>query len=180
MDILMAVLGYAGVVVFVAALLVGALLTLLGLPGTVVILLAAVIYSAATGWSLVWWLLLILLGLSLFAELSDNIVGALGVKKYGGSTSGMLWSLLGGLAGAIAFGLAMSALPVVGAIIGPILGGLIGGFAGSYWYERRQGRSTEEARKAGFGAMVGRAAGTMLKTALAGVMVIVVLLNAFG
>ena len=94
MDVVTAVLGYIGVGVFVVVLLGALVLTLLGLPGTVVIVVAAFIYSAATGWSLVWWLLLVLLGLSVFAELSDNIISAVGVKKYGGSTKGMLCSPL--------------------------------------------------------------------------------------
>ena len=181
MEILLTVLAYLGIATFVAVLFLGALLTLLGLPGTVLIFLDALIYSAATGWKLPGWLLLVLLGISLFAEVSDNIVSAVGVKKYGGSTKGMFWALMGGLAGAVLFGAVLGPLvPVVGAIVAPIVGGLLGGFAGGYWYEKRQGRSEEEAKRAGMGAMLGRVAGTMLKAVSAAVMVIVVLMNAFG
>ena len=180
MELLLACLGYVGIAVFVAALLAGALMALLGLPGTVFIWLSAVVYSAATGWKLPWWLLGVLLGMSLLAEISDNVISALGVKKYGGSTKGMAWALAGGIAGALVLGLTLGpVVPVIGPVVASIIGGLLGGFAGGYWYERRQGRSEEEARRAGMGAMLGRVAGVMLKSVLAAIMVAVVLIHAF-
>jgi uncharacterized protein len=169
-----------GAILFVTVLLAGAFLTLLGIPGTFVILLDALIYSAATGWQrLPWGFLLALAGIAVVAEVSDNIVSAVGVRKYGGSNKGMVWALLAGLAGALVLGAALSPLGLVGGIVGPLVGGLLGGFVGGYAYERAQGRSAEEARKAGLGAVWGRVAGTMLKTILAGVMVAMCLVQAF-
>lgn len=180
MEVVLAILGYVGIAVFVAALLTGALMALLGLPGTVLIWLTAVVYSAATGWTLPLWLLGVLLGMSLFAEISDNVISALGVKRFGGSTRGMVWALVGGISGALVVGLALGpVVPVVGPVIAPIAGGLAGGFTGGYLYERRQGLSVQEARRAGVGAMLGRVAGVMLKSVLAAIMVAVVLINAF-
>ena len=180
MEMAMAGLGILGTVLFVVVLFVGIFLTLIGLPGTVVILLDAVIYSAATGWKLPWWLLVILLGITVIAEVSDNVVSAAGVKRSGGSTKGMFAAVAGGLLGALIGAAILGALlPVIGGILGPILGGMAGGFAGGYWYELRQGRTAEEARKAGMGAMTGRVAGALCKTVSAVVMVVVVLMNAF-
>jgi len=177
MEFLSGILAYLGIALFVITLFVGAFITLLGLPGTVLILVDAVIYSAATHWEkLEWWLILVLGVITLVAEISDNVVSAAGVKKYGGSTAGMIWAMVGGLIGAVAIG------SVVGAfvpVIGPIIGGLVGGFAGGYWYERGQGKSGEEARRAGMGAVMGRLAGTVLKSVLAAVMVILCLSYAF-
>jgi len=180
MDIMLAALGYLGVGVFVVVLLAGVILTLLGLPGTILIVVDALIYSAATGWRIPWWALATLLGLSVIAEISDNLVSALGVKRYGGTTKGMVWALFGGIVGALALGAVLGPpLGLIGAVVAPILGGIIGGFGGAYWYERRQGRSQEEARRAGFGAMLGRVMGTVLKAVIAGIMVVVALTQAF-
>lgn len=177
MEFLSGILGYLGIAVFVLTLFVGAFLTLLGLPGTVLILLDAVVYAAATRFEkLEWWVLLVLGILTLVAEVSDNVVSAAGVKKYGGSTAGMIWAMIGGLVGAVVIG---SVLGPFVPIVGPIVGGLAGGFLGGYWYERGQGRSGEEARKAGAGAVMGRLAGTVLKSVLASVMVILCLSTAF-
>jgi hypothetical protein len=175
-----ALLAAIGTILFVAVLLAGAFLTLLGIPGTLLILLDAVIYSAATGWQrLPWGFLLVLAAIAAVAEVSDNIISAVGVRKYGGSSKGMVWALLAGLTGALVLGVVLSPLGVVGAVVGPLVGGVLGGFAGGYAYERAQGRSIEEARKAGMGAVWGRIAGTMLKTILAGVMVAMCLVQVF-
>ncbi len=177
----MSVLAILGVVVFIAVLLLGAFMTLLGLPGTLVILIDAVIFSAVTGWErLPWGVLLVLTGITLVAEISDNLISAAGVKKYGGTTAGMIWAIIGGLVGAIGLGSTLGAIiPVVGPIVAPIAGGLLGGFFGGYWYEKSQGRTDEEAKKAGMGAVMGRIAGSLLKAVLAATMIVIILTNAF-
>lgn len=177
MELLAGAASYLGIAVFVVVLFIGAFITLLGLPGTLVILIDAVIYSACTRWEkLPWWLLLVLAGITLVSEVSDNLISAAGVKKYGGSTAGMIWAMIGGLIGAVVIGAVLGGvLPIVA----PILGGLIGGFAGGYGYERGQGKSEDEARKAGMGAVLGRLAGSLLKSILAVTMVVIVLTQAF-
>lgn len=180
MEIAAAVFHALGAVLFVAVLFVGALLTLLGIPGTLVIFLDALVYSACTGWSIPLWLLGVMLGLSLFAEIADNVLGAAGVKKYGGSAKGMMWAFAGGLVGAFALGAVLGPpLGLIGAVAAPLLGGIVGGFAGAYAYERRQGKSVEDARKAGWGAVVGRVMGVMLKTVIAATLIVLALTAAF-
>jgi uncharacterized protein len=175
-----ALLAAVGTIVFVLVLFAGAFLTLLGIPGSFLILLDAVVYSALTGWQrLPWGLLVVLAAIAVVAEISDNLISAAGVRKSGGSHKGMVWALLAGLAGALILGVALSPLGIIGGVIGPLVGGVLGGFVGGYGYERAQGRSIEEARKAGMGAVWGRVAGTMLKTVLAGVMVAMCLVQVF-
>ena len=180
MEIAGVVFHVLGAVVFVAVLFLGALLTLLGIPGTLLIFLDALVYSACTAWSIPPWLLGVLLGLSLFAEVADNVLGAAGVKRYGGSAKGMMWAFVGGLLGAFVLGAALGPLlGPVGAVAAPLLGGIGGGFAGGYAYERRQGKSAEEARRAGWGAVVGRVTGALLKVVLAAIMIVITLSAAF-
>jgi uncharacterized protein YqgC (DUF456 family) len=174
------VLHVLGAVVFVVVLFGGAFSTLLGIPGTLIVFVDALIYSACTGWKIPLWVLGVLLGLSLIAEIADNVLGAAGVKKYGGSSKGMMWAFAGGLVGAFAVGAVLGPpLGLIGAVAAPLLGGIVGGFVGGYAYERRQGKTAEEARRAGWGAVVGRVMGVMLKTVIAASMVVVALTAAF-
>ncbi len=165
--------------------------TLVGLPGTVLILLDSIIFSACHGFQHPpWWLLLILLVVSIIAETSDNLLSALGVKVGGGSTRTSLWALIGGVAGAIAganFSPVLSLLGMTGGLAGVVFGAVlpplilaaVGGFLASYICELRTGKEPAEARKAGWAALAGRLAGVLLKAVLASVMVGLVLSTAF-
>lgn len=176
---MLTVLAWIGIVVAVLAMLLGAVACLVGLPGSVVVLVVAFVLSAATHWERPpWWAVLIFLGVSMVAETADNLVSAWGTKRYGGTSAGAVWALLGGVAGALVGGyvgpfVGAPAGPlgsVLGAVVGPIVLAFTGGYLGGYWYELRQGKSKEEARRAGWGAFLGRAAGALLKTILAAVM----------
>ena len=191
MSALVAALVFVGTVLFVITLFVGVLATLVGLPGTVLILLDTVIFSACYGFQRPpWWFLLILVVVSILAETSDNLLSVLGVKAGGGSTRTSLWALIGGVAGAIAganFSPVLSLLGMTGGPAGMLFGVLLpplvfaalGGFLASYIYELRTGKQPAEARKAGWAALAGRLAGVLLKAVLASVMVGLVLSTAF-
>jgi len=60
----------------------GILLIFLGMPGTFSILAGSFLYALLTDFSSIGWkLLLIFVFLSVFAELSDNLLAMLGAKK---------------------------------------------------------------------------------------------------
>ena len=191
MATVLAVLAYIGIVVFILVLVIGVLATLLGLPGTVLILIDAFIYSAIHSIARPsWWMLLVLLGISVVAETSDGILSMLGVKKFGGTGRTSLWALAGGVVGAI-IGANLSPLlgligltggvagVLFGVLLPPIACAVLGGYLAAYWYELRQGRPPAEARQAGWGALLGRLAGNLTKAVLGSVMVALILWTAF-
>jgi len=160
--------------------------TLLGLPGTVVVLVSALVWDLCAGFE---WIpvyqLAILLVLTLIAEFGDQVLSAWGVRRFSGTSRGMWGSWLGGFAGAIAggaLGTVVGALAgpvgvVLGYVLGPLLGGTAGGFVGAVLMElthRGEGGTFRSAVRAGFGAFVGRTLSVLLKFAACGAMVAII------
>lgn len=188
MDTALAIIGGTLCVLFAVA---GVGATVVGLPGTLLILLTGVVSSAVTGWERPpWWGLLILLALTLIAETSDNLLSMLGARQGGASGRTGLMAMVGGLAGALT-GAALSpifgSIALLGGVVGFVLGtlivplglALVGGYLAAYWYERHLGRDREAAIQAGKGALVGRLLGGMLKSLLAALMAAVLLYMVF-
>ena len=180
-------LNWLGNTVYVAAVGLGVVAAFLGLPGTPLVLLSGVIFCAAHHWSHPPVALILgLIPFALVIELLDNVFSMAGVRRFGGSSRTMWWVLIGGLCGAL---LLSGLSPVVGlagligglggwlvgALLPPLLGGLLGGYLGGYLYERQRGRPPAEAGRAGWGALVGRLAGGLVRGSLTLVMALVLL-----
>ncbi len=180
-----------GKVVFVLVLPVAVAATLFGLPGSLLVIVDATIYSACHGWQHPpWWVLLVLVGIAVLAEVTESLLAFMGVKATGATTSTGVWVIVGGIAGVISGAALAPLLGLLGALVGPIgsivlsavppiVLGLIGGYLGGYHYELRRGRSKEEAATAGRAALAGRLAGGVTKVLLVGVMTAIVLVTAF-
>lgn len=176
---MLTVLAWVGIVLAILAMIAAVVACLVGIPGSIGVLLVSFILSACTGWQRPpWWVVLIFVAATVFAETGDNLLSAWGAKRYGGTTRGAFWALVGGLVGVLLLGwlgpllggLGGPVMAIVLGLVAPVAGGLLGGYVGGYWYELRQGRTKEEARRAGWGAFLGRAAGSLLKTVLATIM----------
>lgn len=178
----MSVLIAIGYIIFVAVLLLGIGACLLGMPGTVLIFLDGLVFSAFTHWERPsGWMLLFLGLLSLAAETLDNVLSVAATRYGSGSLRTGWMAMLGGIGGALVGSWLGSLLGAIGWLAGPV-GFLVaivlvplalalgGGFYAAYLYELHQGKSAEEARKAGWGALLGRLAGTMGKALLAVIM----------
>jgi hypothetical protein len=165
MATLLHVLGLFALAAMCAASLVS---LIFGLPGTFLIVGAALVYASATGfaavrWSTVGWLLLLALageGMELFAAAA----GAGGERP---STRVTIFTLTGGIVGGIA-----GAPFLLG--LGSLLGALAGAFAGASIAVVLQGGTTGSALRTGLAAMRGRLLGFVLKSALAVAMVVIV------
>ena len=131
----------------------------LGLPGLWVMVGGILAYGWVTDFrSVTVTMIVIVLGLAFLGELVENWIGFRYAKRYGGSTRSGWGALVGGLVGA--------AIGVPVAIIGSVIGAFLGSFIGAAVFEYTSSRHAGLATRAGWGAVLGRAAGAAIKIAL--------------
>lgn len=99
--------------------------------------------------------LLIWAAIVIFVQVLDYIVPAWGTKRFGGTKAGIWGSIIG---------------LVIGIFMGP-WGIILGPFAGAVIGEIIQGKSTNDAIRAGFGSFIGLLAGTIIKMICSGFMI---------
>lgn len=159
---------HALAVLILAIACLAALVSLLfGLPGTFLIVIAALVYGWATGFtavtlSTVGWLLL----LALIGEGIEFFAGAAGAAAERPTWRVTAGALLGGIVGGL---IGTPFLFGVGSFIGALIGAFVGAAVAVTW----EGGSMHHAVRAGVGAMRGRLLGFVLKSAVAVVMLIV-------
>jgi uncharacterized protein YqgC (DUF456 family) len=143
---------------------VGLVLIPLGLPGLWLILLGILGYGWLTNFqTLSVWFIAGATALALLGEVFESWIGFRYAQKYGGSSRAGWGALVGGIVGAIV------GVPVP--IIGSVIGGFVGAFIGAAVFEYTRQRHSGVAAKAGWGAVLGRAAAAAVKMAIGVVMV---------
>jgi uncharacterized protein YqgC (DUF456 family) len=153
------------VFLLIAAGLIGLVLIPLGLPGLWVIVLAILGYGWLTGFrTLSAGFIALVVGLALLGEVFEAWIGFRFAQRYGGSKRAGWGALVGGLIGAII------GVPVP--IIGSVVGGFVGAFLGAAVFEYTRARRSGVAAKAGWGAVLGRAAAAAVKMAVGVVMAV--------
>jgi len=151
---------FSPVVLLGAICVVGLLLIPLGLPGLWVIVLGILGYAWLTEFrTLSAGLVALAVGLALLGEVFEAWIGFRFAQRYGGSSRAGWGALVGGLVGAIV------GVPLP--IIGSVVGGFVGAFVGAALFEYTRARHSETAARAGWGAVLGRAAAAAVKMALA-------------
>jgi uncharacterized protein len=164
-------LDFSPFLLLIGAGIVGLLLIPLGLPGTWVILLGIIGYGYLTDFqTLGAWTIGITTGVALVGEAVESWVGFRFAKRYGGSSRAGWGALVGGLIGAIV------GVPIP--IIGSVIGGFVGAFLGAALFEYSVARRAGGSARAGWGAVLGRAAAVAAKMALGIVMIVVALFTA--
>ena len=144
----------------------------LGLPGTWVMIAAAVAYSLLAPGSIGWVSLVAIALLAVGAEVLEFTLGASYTQKYGGSSRASWGAILGGLIGAFV------GVPVP--IVGPVIGGFIGAFAGALAAEFSRGSSVEVSTTVAKGAIIGRGVAAAMKVAVGLVIAAWVMVAAIG
>ena len=149
-----------------ALTLAGLAMIPLGLPGLWVMVGGILIYGWMTQFHSVGVATIaIVLALAFLGEIIENWIGFRYAERYGGSKRAGWGALIGGLVGA------MIGVPV--AIIGSVIGAFIGSFLGAALFEYSYSRHAGVATRAGWGAVLGRAAGAAIKIGLGLVIAVV-------
>ena len=147
---------YIIMALFLVLSLSGLVSLVFGLPGNFIILGASVLYGWYGGFrEITVRVIIILVVLALAGELIEFLLGILGAKKYESSNRAVVGSIVFGIMGGI-----------MGAPFFFGIGAVIGAFAGAILMELTQGKKMDDAIKSGWGAFLGRVAGTISKGAV--------------
>jgi hypothetical protein len=155
--------------------LAGVALTLATLPGTWLMVLAALGVEAWRPELLSWDAIIAAAVLAFLAEVAEIAAGAVGAKKAGGSRRAALGAIAGGLLGAI-LGTVLLPIPLVGTVLGAAVGS---GLAAAALELTVEGRTSRDIRAVGAGAFIGRLVATVLKTMFAVAIAAVITASAF-
>lgn len=145
---------------FIAAMLVSIFVVPLGLPGTFIMVCLAILLNYVAAAGIGWVAIGFSLVLAVVAEVLEWTMSARFARKYGGSKRAGWGAIIGGLIGAFA------GIPV------PVIGSMIGAFAGAFlgalvaeWTQPQSDASL--ATRVATGALIGKAAATAMKLAIA-------------
>ncbi len=163
----MSALTITGLTIFIIVQFIGIFSIIFGLPGTLIILVDVIIYAILTGFKEISiTIIIILIAMSAIAEILDFVTGTAGAKRFGSSRRGIWASIIGGIIGAIIMTPFLYGL-------GTVLGAFLGGFAGTFFVEYFEHKKLKTAFRAGYGAMIGKIIGVMLKGFIAITMTII-------
>lgn len=147
----------------------GLVLVPFGLPGLWVMALGVIGYGSLTRFHSVGvGIIALVVGLAFLGEIVDWWLGFRFAMKYGGSRRAGWGALIGGIVGAIV------GVPVP--VIGSVVGAFVGSFAGAALFEYTREQHAGVAVRAGWGAMLGRAAAAGAKIAFGLVIAVVAVL----
>ena len=133
------------------------------LPGTTIILAAAIIHRIMLGSdkSIGWRTIIVLVLLTLASYALDVLAGYFGAKYFGATKWGAFGAILGALVG-LFFG-------IIGLFAGPVIGAVAGEFIG--------GKRMINAGRAGWGSLLGNVGAMLAKLIIALAMISIFLIN---
>jgi uncharacterized protein len=138
-------------IVLFAVGLIGAVVPIL--PGTTIILAAAIIHRLMLGAekSIGWRTIVVLVLLTLASYVFDFLGSYFGAKYFGATKWGAFGAIVGALIG-LFFG-------IIGLFVGPVIGAVAGEFIA--------GKQMIDARRAGWGSLLGNIGGMLAKLIIA-------------
>ena len=141
-----------------------------GLPSTPLVLLAAVAHKLWFGDAGVhWWIMVLLVLLTVFSMVLDYLAAIAGAKQFGASRRGSIGAICGTVGGVI-IGLLFGGFgSLVGVFVGPLVGAVL--------LERTASRPWSEALRAGLGATIGVLAGAIGKVIVSLLMIFIFTLD---
>jgi uncharacterized protein YqgC (DUF456 family) len=148
------------VLVFAVVMLLCLFLIPLGLPGTWIMVGAAIGYDVLVGGDPIGWVTIAATAvLAVIAEVFEFSLSARYTKKYGGSRRAGWGAIIGGIIGAIVG----VPVPIIGSVIGAFVGSFVGALA--FEYSHRDATAGTATRVA-TGALIGRVVAAAMKTAI--------------
>lgn len=168
-----AVLSVSYQVLLCFLLVAGLVMVLFTLPGTWLMVVAALLYSfvrdfqASSDWKIILWLIV----LALIGEAIEFVTGTLGPKREKVPTGAIVCSIIGGIIGAIV------GVPVflIGAVLGLLLGTFLGALAYTFFKDGQIRIAFQHARA----VLTSRVISIFAKGAIALGMAIFILINVF-
>lgn len=158
-------------VVLIVVLAGSLVLVPLGLPGTWLMVGAALVYHVAVRGGGIGVSTIVAVGvLALVGELVEFSLAARFTRKYGGSRRAAWSAILGGLVGALV------GVPVP--VVGPVIGAFLGAFLGALAAEMTVHGDHRAATRVATGALLGRVAASAIKVALGAVMAVWIVIAA--
>ena len=157
-----------------ALILLGALILIpFGLPGTWVMVAAAVGFNVLTGGERIGVVsLVIVAAMAVAGEVLEFSLSGRYTRKYGGSRRGGWGAIVGGVVGAIVG----VPVPIVGSMVGAFVGAFVGALIAEYSREANAAAATRVAT----GALIGRVVAAALKVAIGVAMAVWILFAAWS
>jgi uncharacterized protein YqgC (DUF456 family) len=110
-------------IVFILVLLGGVTMTVMGLPGNILIILAGFAYGYYEHFETIdYAILVIIFGIFIVSEIIEFVAGLIGAKKVKASKRAMLAPFIGTILGGV-WGTAI--FPIIGSLLGALLGAYI-------------------------------------------------------
>lgn len=154
------------------AALVGLALVIVGLPGTWLMLVCALLLQWWRPETFSWWTIGVVAALTIIAEVIDIAASAVGAGSAGGTRRSFAGAIVGGLIGAVV------GTPIA-PIVGTILGGVVGAGIGAALTDRTAPlRTWRESARVGQGAAVGRLISVVVKMAIGGLIAAILIVAA--
>jgi hypothetical protein len=157
------------------------LITLVGLPGTwimvggaLLIALLNPLWNEEPMWG--WTTIGVVLGLAICGEIFETLAAGLGAKAGGGTKRGMVGAILGSLIGGFVCTFLIP-IPLIGTLIGAITGAFVGALFGEL--SHKDVATKGELAKSATGAAIGRVLGILGKSGIAAICWCVLLIAPF-
>lgn len=164
-----------GLTIFILVLFAGIFSTAFGIPGTFIILTDVILYACITGFEKIGVkIIIILVVISFLAEAIDFALGISGMAtRFVTSKRGIWISIISSFIGALVM------TPILYGL-GTVIGIFLGGFASVLIIELIRQSGLKPALRTGYGAILGRVAGTLVKGFCALVMITITMSNIYS
>lgn len=140
----------------------GVLMTAVRLPGTWLLVAAAVGLGLWTDWKAGIWLVIVLTAAAIIGEVVELLMSVFFARKAGATKQAAWGGLIGGVLGMFFLSFLVP-IPLVGTAIGAVAGCFLGAMVVELWIRKKLAQGT----KVGVFSAIGFVLGTVTKTALA-------------